>query len=81
MSLPQKDIVSSGEGKNENLEVGDIQTIGHRGRFRPVWPDLSKYRHFGKILTIFGNFIWVYVVFGDTYIDPTSAISLPLVKL
>ena len=23
---------------------------------KPVWPDLAKFRHFGKILKIFGNF-------------------------
>ena len=29
-----------------------------------VWPDLTKFSHFGKVLKIFGNFLRVYLVFG-----------------
>ena len=28
------------------------------------WPDLAKFRHFGKIFNAFGNFLRVYLVFG-----------------
>ena len=30
---------------------------------RPVWPDLAKFRHFGQILKVFGNFLRGYWVF------------------
>ena len=29
-----------------------------------VWPDLAKFRHFGNILQVFGNFLTVYFLFG-----------------
>ena len=29
-----------------------------------VWPDLEKFRHFGKILQAFGKFFTVYFLFG-----------------
>ena len=28
-----------------------------------VWPDLVKFRHFGKILLVFGNFLKIYLIF------------------
>ena len=28
-----------------------------RWRLRTVWPDLVKFRHFGKILKVFGQFL------------------------
>ena len=31
---------------------------------RPVWPDLAKFRHFGKSLEIFGKFLTAYFLFG-----------------
>ena len=29
-----------------------------------VWPDLAKFRHFGKKLKLFGKHFTVYLVFG-----------------
>ena len=29
-----------------------------------VWPDLVKFRHFGKSLQVFGKFLTVYFLFG-----------------
>ena len=29
-----------------------------------VWPDLAKFRHFGKRLQVFGKFLTVYFLFG-----------------
>ena len=29
-----------------------------------MWPDLAKFRHFGKNLEIFGNIFKVYLIFG-----------------
>ena len=31
---------------------------------RTVWPDLANFRHFGNILSILGNVLKVYFVFG-----------------
>ena len=28
-----------------------------------VWPDLAKFRHFGKILRVFGNFVTIQLLF------------------
>ena len=33
----------------------------------PVWPDLAKFRHFGKILTVFGIFFIPYLIFGKMF--------------
>ena len=30
----------------------------------PVWPDLAKFRHYGKNFQVFGNFLPVYFLFG-----------------
>ena len=30
----------------------------------PVWPDLAKFRHFGKSLQVFGQFLTVCICFG-----------------
>ena len=30
----------------------------------PVWPDLAKFRHFGKTFQVFGKFLTVYFLFG-----------------
>ena len=30
----------------------------------PAWPDLAKFRHYGKILQVFGKFLAVYLLFG-----------------
>ena len=30
----------------------------------PVWPDLAKFRHFGKSLQVFSKFLTVYILFG-----------------
>ena len=43
--------------------------IGHTGACillvrLPVWPDLAKFRHFGKNVKVFGNFSKVYLVFS-----------------
>ena len=32
-----------------------------------MWPDLAKFRHFGKILQVFGKFLMVYFLFGKIY--------------
>ena len=32
-----------------------------------VWPDLAKFRHLGKILTVFGNFLIAYLVFRKLF--------------
>ena len=29
-----------------------------------VWPDLARFRHFGKSLQVFGKFLTVYFLFG-----------------
>ena len=34
----------------------------------PVWPDLAKFRHFGKILQVFGKLLTVYFLFGKMLI-------------
>ena len=31
---------------------------------RVVWPDLAKFRHFGKTLEVFGKFFTIYFLFG-----------------
>ena len=31
---------------------------------QPMWPDLAKFRHFGKIFKVFGNFSRLYLLFG-----------------
>ena len=33
-----------------------------------MWPDFTKFRHFGKIVNVFGNFLMVYFLFGN-YLD------------
>ena len=33
-------------------------------RWRPVWPDLAKFRRFGKSLHTFGKILTVYFLFG-----------------
>ena len=35
-------------------------------RFRPVWPDLAKFHHFGNNLQVFVKFLMVYFLFGKT---------------
>ena len=30
----------------------------------PVWPDLAKFRHFGNILKVLGNYVRAYLVLG-----------------
>ena len=32
-----------------------------------MWPDLAKFRHFGEILLVFGNFFRVYLVLGTIF--------------
>ena len=29
-----------------------------------VWPDLAKFRHFGKVLQVLGKFLMAYFLFG-----------------
>ena len=29
-----------------------------------MWPDLAKFRQFGKNLQVFGNFLTIYLLFG-----------------
>ena len=38
-----------------------LQVIGMR---QPMWPDLAKFRHFGKSLKVFGTVLMVYFLFG-----------------
>ena len=35
-----------------------------QSEFKPVWPDLAKFRHFGKILQSFGKLLGHYFLFG-----------------
>ena len=35
-----------------------------KDRISALWPDLSKFRQFGKTLQVFGNFSTVYFLFG-----------------
>ena len=32
-----------------------------------MWPDLAKFRHFGKIFEVLGNFSGVYLLFGKIF--------------
>ena len=47
--------------------------VEQTGGMQMSWPDLVKFRHFGKILRIFGNFLMVYLVL-DNIKDPLGQI-------
>ena len=47
------------------LHLGPIQLSLIFVNHTPEWPDLAKFRHFGKILKVFGNFSRVNLVFGN----------------
>ena len=36
-----------------------------KGHWKAVWPDLAKFRHFGKNLQVFGKFLTAYLLFGN----------------
>ena len=42
---------------DEWLKIGHLASV-------TVWPDLAKFRHYGKILQVFGKFLAVYLLFG-----------------
>ena len=52
----------------------------HKGGARPVWSDLAKFRHFGKMLKVFGNSSRSYLVFLPNF-QPTLAIFMPTLAI
>ena len=39
-------------------------TIPEMSAVEPVWPDLAKFRHFGKLFKVLGNSGGIYLPFG-----------------
>ena len=51
-------------------DVAEIDLFASKGMYQmlppkqPMWPDLAKFRHFGKSLQVLGKFLIVYFLFG-----------------
>ena len=58
----------------------DIELIdAKQGGLSPVWPDLAKFRHFGNILKVLGNF-WGFIYYLAKFWTFFGKIRIPLGK-
>ena len=56
-------IIQCGGGNRVNST--DMMKATGRREATTVWPDLAKFRQFGKIFKVLGNFLRVYLLFGN----------------
>ena len=47
------------------LKIKKYLQVSHcEKQFQSMWPDLAKFRHFGNILKVFGDYVRAFLVLG-----------------